>query len=155
MLPQWLDSIGHEYYGGTELNGTAYASPSDWLSHPGTVGMPVLGTLHICDEDRNERATGEDDVVYFERDALPFEYYKDLETTRGAQHPRLPTWTTLGDVGHLRADGFLYLTDCATFHDKCPRSIAFTSELPRQPTGKLYKRLLLDPYWLRQDTRIV
>jgi len=90
-------------------------SSAQWLAHPGSVGRPILGTLHICDDDGNEVPTGETGIVYFERDELPFRYHNDPEKTRNAQHPKHPTWTTLGDIGRVDADGFLYLTDRKAF----------------------------------------
>jgi len=221
----WWGPILHEYYGGTELNGLTYVGPEEWLAHPGTVGRAVIGTIRICHEDGTELPTGEAGIVYFERDEAPFQYHKDPEKTRSAQHPKHPGWTALGDVGHLDEEGFLYLTDRASFmiisggvniypqeienelimHPKvedvavigvpnsefgeevkaivqpaagvsadaalaeeliayargrlaaykCPRSIDFDSDLPRLPTGKLYKRLLKDRYWGRGDSKIV
>jgi fatty-acyl-CoA synthase len=221
----WWGPILHEYYGGTELNGLTYVGPQDWLAHPGTVGRAVMGTIRICDESGEELPAGEPGIVYFERDKPPFAYHNDAEKTRSAQHPKHPAWTALGDVGYVDEDGFLYLTDRASFmiisggvniypqeienelilhpkvedvavigvpHEefgeevkavvqpvagvegdealveelmayarehlaayKCPRSIDFERELPRLPTGKLYKRLLRDRYWGRGGSRII
>ena len=222
---EWWGPILHEYYGGTELNGLTYVGPEDWLAHPGTVGRAVMGAIHICDESGAELPAGEAGIVYFERDTAPFAYHKDAEKTRSAQHPKHPGWTALGDVGYVDDQGFLYLTDRASFmiisggvniypqeienelitHPKvedvavvgvpnpdlgeevkaivqpvagvegdealadelmayarehlaaykCPRSIDFERELPRLPTGKLYKRLLKDRYWGRGGSKIV
>jgi long-chain acyl-CoA synthetase len=222
---EWWGPILHEYYGGTELNGMTYIGPQDWLGHPGSVGRPVLGTVHICDEAGTELPSGEVGTIYFELPVQPFSYYHDEAQTRSVQHPSHANWTTLGDVGRVDDDGFVYLTDRASFmivsggvniypqeiedclvlhpavadvavfgvpneemgeevkavvepvdgvepttdlerelvafvrerlaHYKCPRSIDFVAELPRLPTGKLYKQQLRDTYWEGRATRIV
>ena len=221
----WWGRIIYEYYGGTEVNGLTHTGPDEWFEHPGTVGKPVLGVLHICDEDGTELPPGEPGIVYFELPVMPFEYLKDPEKTKEAQHPEHPNWSALGDVGYVDEDGFLYLTDRATHmiisggvniypqeiedamimhpkvldvavigvpneemgeevkaivqptagaepgtrlegellayarehiaHYKCPKSVDFRDELPRLPTGKLYKRLLKDEYWGKTGSRIV
>ena len=221
----WWGPIIYEYYAGTEVNGFTHVGPEDWLAHPGTVGKPLLGIVHICDEQGVELPVGEAGLVYFEMPEPPFRYYKDDAKTRSATHPEFPNWTALGDVGYVDADGFLYLTDRATFmiisggvniypqeiedamimhdkvadvavigvpdqemgeavkavvqladgvaasdavaeelsaytrdriaHYKCPKSIDFIDELPRLPTGKLYKRLIKDKYWGKTGSRIV
>ncbi len=217
QMIEWFGPVIHEYYAGSEGNGFVYCNSEMWLAHEGTVGMPISCTLHIVDEDGEEVAVGQSGTVYFEGGG-EFEYHNDPEKTKGSRHPK--GWSTLGDVGYLDDDNFLYLTDRkaymiisggvniypqeaenvlvthpkvldvavfgvpnddfgeevkAVVHPvempaddaaaavlagelisfcrsqiadvKCPRSIDFRDELPRHPTGKLYKRLLKDEYW--------
>ncbi len=112
---EWWGPIVHEYYGGTEGNGLTAITPQEALARPGSVGRAILGTLRICDDDGNEVAVGTDGLVYFERDAMPFQYHKDPAKTEQARHPKHPDWTTIGDIGHVDADGYLYLTDRRSF----------------------------------------
>ena len=217
QMMDWWGPIIWEYYAGTERNGSTIISPEDWLAHPGSVGRAASGIIHICDEEGLEMPAGEPGLVYFEQPSRPFEYHNDAAKTASSSHPQHTNWTSLGDVGYLDGDGFLYLTDRKAFmiisggvniypreiedvlilHDKVadvavfgipheefgeavkavvqpaagvtadaalatelegfarqhlagykiPRSIDFMDELPRLPTGKLYKKVLRDPYW--------
>ncbi|MBV1880812.1 MAG: AMP-binding protein [Pseudomonadales bacterium] len=221
----WWGPIIYEYYGGTELNGFTHCAPQEWLANEGTVGKPLLGIIHICDEEGKELPVGEAGIVYFEMPQMPFEYHKDPSKTKKAQHPDHDNWSALGDVGYVNKDGYLFLTDRSSFmiisggvniypqeienemilhdkiadvavigvpseemgeevkavvqlipgveasdelaaelvgyareniaHYKCPKSVDFTDELPRLPTGKLYKRVLKDKYWSKKGSRIV
>ncbi|NNE95601.1 MAG: AMP-binding protein [Acidimicrobiales bacterium] len=214
QMIDWLGPILHEYYAGTEGNGIVYCNSEMWLAHPGTVGLPINCEIHICDDSGEELPVGDEGTVYFGGGG-DFEYHQDPAKTASSRHPS--GWSTLGDIGRLDGDGFLYLTDrkahmiisggvnvypqeaenVLTMHPevadvavigvpneefgeevkavvqpapgvtadarlerelimfcrerladvKCPRSVDFRDELPRHPTGKLYKRLLKDEYW--------
>jgi long-chain acyl-CoA synthetase len=220
---KWWGPIIHEYYGATEGLGFTACDSEQWLAHRGTVGKVLLGDLHILDENMEPCAPGMPGTVWF-KTATPFEYFSDPNKTREARSPD-GSMSTVGDVGYVDGDGYLYLTDRATFmiisggvniypqecenllithpkiadaavfgvpnadlgeevkavvqpmpgiqpgpdlaeellsfcsqslsRQKVPRSIDFEDELPRLPTGKLYKRLLRDRYWGDKNSRIV
>ena len=224
QMIEWWGPIIDEYYAGSEGNGMTWVKSPEWLTHKGTVGKAIWGEVHICDEGGEEVPIGEEGQIYFGDTPLP-SYHNDEEKTRGALNPKHPDWSSLGDVGKLDDDGYLYLTDRKAFmiisggvniypqetenilitHPKvadcavigvpdpdfgeavkavvqpaeglapsedlaqelmafcaenlsklkCPKSIDFDPELPRHPTGKLYKRLIRDKYWGNKNSRIV
>lgn len=105
---EWWGPIVNEYYAGSESIGMTLVKSEDWLSHPGTVGRAIHGTLHVCDAEGGEVPAGTDGLIFFENDILP-SYHNDPEKTADAMHPS--GWMTLGDIGHVDEDGFLFLTD--------------------------------------------
>ncbi len=107
---EWLGPIVFEYYGGSEGNGSTAITSEEWLRKPGSVGRASWGTIHICNDAGDELSAGEQGIVYFEG-GWDFKYLGDEEKTRDARNPRHPTWSTLGDVGFLDEDGYLFLTD--------------------------------------------
>lgn len=111
-LIDWWGPILFEYYAGSEGNGMTFINSEDWLTHKGSVGKAIKGIMHICDENGDPLPQGEEGLIYFEK-GDQFSYYNDPEKTAEATNSR--GWTTLGDVGRLDEDGFLYLTDRKSF----------------------------------------
>ncbi len=221
QMMDWFGPIIYEYYGGTEGFAGTTIGPQDWLAYPGSVGIP-MAPVHVVGEDGQELPVGQSGELYFEG-GPHFEYFKDPAKTASVSNER--GWRSLGDMGYVDQDGYMYLTDRSTFmivsggvniypqeaenllvmypklvdaavfgvpNDefgeevkavvqpvegitpgpeleaelieycrshlatyKCPRTIEFDPELPRDPNGKLYKRRIRERYWQGRASRIV
>ena len=116
QMIDWWGPIIEEYYAGTENFGSTAITSQEWLAHKGSVGRPAANAvIHICDDEGAEVPTGETGAVYFEDPTAVFEYHGDPTKTTSAHHPAHPTWRSLGDIGRVDEDGYLYLTDRRAF----------------------------------------
>jgi long-chain acyl-CoA synthetase len=108
QMLEWWGLVLYEYYGATEGIGVLHITPQEWLEHPGSVGRAVLSDVHIVGEDGKELGLYENGVIYHSSGPT-FEYHADPEKTRSVRNNQ--GWMTVGDIGYLDADGYLYLTD--------------------------------------------
>ena len=111
QMIEWWGPILFDYYSGTEGAGVCAITSAEWLTHKGSVGKPVLGRLHIVDDQGNECPPGETGTVYFSGGPV-FEYHNDVAKTAAAF--REPGVYTIGDIGRVDADGYVFLSDRAS-----------------------------------------
>ncbi len=115
----WLGPVITEYYGATEANGFTFCDSAQWLAHPGTVGQAILGEVLILDEEGEQCPPGTDGTIWF-RGATAFEYFEDADkTTAGLREGGITS--TVGDVGHVDTEGYLYLTDRKSYMIMTPQ----------------------------------
>src|SRR5262249_50286603 len=108
QMIDWWGPVVEEFYSSSEGAGITYITAEEWLSRPGSVGKALLGTAHIVGENGDELPEGQAGEIYFDG-GMAFEYLNDAAKTDASRNER--GWATVGDIGYLDDDGFLFLTD--------------------------------------------
>ena len=121
----WWGPIILEYYSATEAMGMTLCDSAEWLAHPGTVGKPVYGELHVLDDEMREVPPRQTGKLWF-KTASPFEYLNDPAKTAEANSPD-GAMSTVGDIGYVDEDGYVYLTD-RVVHDHFRRRQHLSAE---------------------------
>ncbi|MGV0577724.1 fatty-acid--CoA ligase FadD4 [Mycolicibacterium elephantis] len=109
QMIDWWGPVIDEYYSSSEGAGITFITAEEWLKRPGSVGRPLLGEAHVLDENGDELPPGQEGQIYFAMNGMEFVYHKDPQKT--AESRDRHGWVTVGDVGYVDEDGYMYLTD--------------------------------------------